>query len=598
MDSLLFLILTVLAAAVLVVPVAKRLRLGAVVGYLLAGLALGPAGLSIIADAESVLRVGEMGVVFLFFLVGLELHPRRLWDLRHTIIGMGGSQLLFTTALLLGAGMAFGLPLQRALLVAMVLALSSTPFALQLLAEHTLEKTRAGEVAFSVLLFQDIAVVPMLALVPLLGAHVTPAAGNAWLAAGKAGLVVLAIVFAGPIATRPLFRLVANSGSRELFTAFSLLLVIGVSVLVNAVGLSMALGAFVGGVVLAESEYRHEVEIDLQPFKGLLMGLFFMAVGMSLDVPLLRAAPGPLVGLAVGLVTLKFGVMLVLAKASKIPAHQSWLLGALLCQGGEFGFVLFGALEDEAVLPARLVHLLVGVIVLSMALTPLVYAAAERIVGWRLTRRRPAPGAEPEQDAAGAPVIIAGFGRYGQVIDRLLSANRIRATVIDHDPEQIELLRRFGHQVFYGDATRLDLLRAAGAAEARLLIVALDDEDATLRLVDVARRHFPALPLLVRVRNRTQAYAMLDRGITDFERETFAAALNTGVKALLKLGLPREKASEAARLFHQHDDATLRRLYPVHLDQDKLISLTAQARADLFELMNAERPEEVEALGD
>lgn len=588
MNDMLLNIVILLAAAVLLVPLAARLRLGAIVGYLCAGMVVGPWGLDRFPEREEILQVAELGVVLLLFLIGLELQPRRLWELRHSIIGFGGSQMLLTTLGLAGGGILWGVEPKLAILIGLVLSLSSTAFALQLIEERRLTKTKAGQVGFAVLLFQDIAVIPMLALIPLLG----PAGGT--LSLGGMGrdailglAVIAAIVVIGRILLQPLYRIVAGTGSRELFTAFSLLLVIGVSLLVNAVGMSMALGAFIGGVVLAESEYRHAIEIDVQPFKGLLMGLFFIAVGMAMDLGLWFTLPWVILGLAVTLLAIKFGILLVLAKLFRVPGHQSWLLAALLCQGGEFGFAVFGMAASQQVLAKPMADLLIVVIAVSMMLTPVVLAVAGRIVHWRFARTLAVAGSTLASEAG--PVIIAGFGRYGQVIDRLLSANRIPTVIIDHDPEQIELLRRFGHKVLYGDATRLDLLREAGAGRARLLIVALDAPEVTLRLVDLARQHFPELPLLVRVRNRTQAYEMLDRGIQNFERETFASALNTGVKALRQLGLSPEKASEAARVFHRHDEATLRRLHPLHQDQERVISLVNQARGDLETLMNAEQ---------
>lgn len=579
-----------LGVAVLFVPVTKRLHLSSVTGYLAGGVLIGPWGLGWIPDSKEILEVAEFGVVFLLFLLGLELQPRRIWELRFAIFGLGGLQMLLTGAALTAAGVGLGLPFASALLCGLVLAFSSTAVALQLAEEHGLIQTESGLNGIAVLLLQDIAVIPLLALLPLFGAE----AGSGFhldLRDAVVGLtVVIAIVFLGRPLLRPMFRIIAETHSREIFTAFSLFLVIGVALLLNLFGMSLALGAFIGGVVLAESEYRHEVEIDVEPFKGLLMGLFFIAIGMSLDFAPWLERPLQVLGLVLGLLAIKFGVMLVLAKLFRMHGHQSWLIAALLCQGGEFGFVIFGQVLRDGLLPAATVHLLMVVVASSMVATPVVLGVAERMTHWRLRERRALVEPTPAVPASN-PVIIAGFGRYGQVIDRFLAANGIQSTVIDHDPAQIELLRRFGHQVLYGDATRIDLLRAAGAGQAKLLIVALDDADATTRLVDLARKQFPDLPLLVRVRNRTQAYEMLERGITDFERETFPAALNTAVKALLKLGFDRKRASDAARLFHQHDEATLRKLQPVHRDHEKLITMSEQARLDLEELLQVETAE-------
>jgi len=580
-----------LGTAVLFVPVTKRLHLSSVTGYLLGGVLIGPWGLGWIPDSKEILEVAEFGVVFLLFLLGLELQPRRIWELRYAIFGLGGLQLLLSAAALTAAGLGLGLEFRAALLCGLVLSFSSTAVALQLAEEHGLTHTEAGHNGIAVLLLQDIVVLPLLALLPLFGAGGQSSLHLDLRDAMVALSLVLAIVFIGRPLLRPLFRVIAETHSREIFTAFSLLLVIGVALLLNAVGMSLALGAFIGGVVLAESEYRHEVEIDVEPFKGLLMGLFFIAIGMSLNLRPWLDEPLRIMGLLLGLLVVKLAVMGLLAKAFRMHGHQSWLIAALLCQGGEFGFVVFGEVLRRSLLDPALVDLLMVVIASSMVATPVVLVCAERMTRWRLHEPRALP--EPTRAVpASNPVIIAGFGRYGQVIDRFLAANGVRSTVIDHDPAQIELLRRFGHQVLYGDATRIDLLRAAGAEQARLLIIALDDADATTRLVDLSRRHFPDLPLLVRVRNRTQAYEMLERGIEDFERETFPAALNTAVKALLKMGFDRQRASEAARVFHRHDEATLRRLQAVHRDQEKLITAVEQARLDLEQLLNAETGEE------
>ncbi len=580
-------LIILLGTAVLFVPLTKRLHLSNITGYLVGGVLIGPWGLGWIPDSKEILEVAEFGVVFLLFLIGLELQPRRIWALRYAIFGLGGLQLVLTASALTGVGMALDLPLRTALLVGLVLAFSSTAVALQLSAERGLASTESGVNGLAVLLLQDIAVIPLLALLPLFAAAGEGSMHVDLRDAVFALSLVVAIVFMGRPVLRPLFRVIADTHSREIFTAFSLFLVIGVALLLSMVGMSLALGAFIGGVVLAESEYRHEVEIDIEPFKGLLMGLFFIAIGMSLDFALWLQTPLTVLGLVVALLSVKFAVMLVLAKAFRMHGHQSWLIAALLCQGGEFGFIIFGEALREQLLPPATVSLLMVVIASSMVCTPVVLLVAECITRLRLRERHVVP--EPSGAApASNPVIIAGFGRFGQVIDRVLASNRITSTVIDHDPAQIELLRRFGHQVLYGDATRIDLLRAAGAEQAELLIIALDDADATTRLVDLARQHFPDLKLLVRVRNRTQAYEMLERGIQDFERETFPAALNIAVKALLKLGFDRQKASEAARLFHRHDEETLRALQPIHRDQEKLITGSEQARLDLEQLMSVE----------
>ena len=591
MNAMLVNVLVFLVAAVAVVPLAKRLRLGSVLGYLIAGLIIGPWGLRVIPDAEVVLHFAEFGVVLLLFLIGLELKPQRLWELRRSIVGAGLSQLV-VTALVLGLlAFAIGERASSALLIGLVLALSSTAFALQIMTERRWNETTTGKTAFAILLFQDIAVIPLLAIIPLLGNRAEAlSAGAVWLSIAQAVGVIAAILLIGPRLARPLFRVVAATASRELFTALSLLIVIGMALLVSLVGMSMALGAFIGGVLLADSEYRHELEIDIEPFKGLLMGLFFMAVGMSMDIGLALGMPFVIAGLTLAVLAVKFLAVLVLARLLGLREHQPWQLAGLLCQGGEFGFVVFGAAAAAGVMRQELVDLLTAVIVLSMVLTPLVLAGAETLVSRLICT--PLPPEPDEIDDPTRPVIIAGFGRYGQVVARLLNANDIGTTVIDHDPDQIELLRRLGMTVYYGDATRLDLLRAAGAESARLLVIALDDPEATLRLVDLVREHFPRLPLSVRVRNRPMAYEMLERGIGNFERETFAAALNTGVRALVDLGVEPARAAHAGELFKAHDEKFLRKLLHVRKDQKQLPLMVAQARADLERLMHAEAEDE------
>ncbi|MBK6657935.1 MAG: cation:proton antiporter [Proteobacteria bacterium] len=550
MEAVLQNVLVFLIAAVAVVPLAKRLRLGAVLGYLLAGLVIGPFGLRLILDAEVILHFAEFGVVLLLFLIGLELNPRRLWDMRRAIVGAGLSQLAMTAVPLLALAVLMGMAAGTAGVIGYVLALSSTPFAMQILEERRWTDTPTGKTAFSILLFQDIAVIPLLAVLPLLAGGGGDLGGEAmWLAIGRAVLILAAILVLGPRLARPVFRLVAATGSRELFTALSLLIVIAMALLVSAAGMSMAMGAFIGGVLLAESEYRHELEIDLEPFKGLLMGLFFMAVGMAIDVRLFLATPFALIGGTLVVMTVKFAVLFSLARLLGLRHHQPWQLAALLCQGGEFGFVVFSAAAGAKVMSQELADRLTTVIVLSMVLTPVVLGLVERFIE-RLYARRPQREADPIADPS-LPVLIAGFGRFGQIVARLLNANGIGTTVIEQDPDQIELLRRFGHVVHYGDATRLDLLRAAGAARARLLIVALDNPEATLRVVDLAREHFPALPLIVRVRNRTQAYEMLERGIDGFERETFGGAHERRRESAAGAGFRRGPRAPCGRAVHR-----------------------------------------------
>ncbi|HAV36018.1 MAG TPA: glutathione-regulated potassium-efflux system protein KefC [Massilia sp.] len=460
--SLLTNALIYLAAAVVAVPLAKRLGLGAVLGYLLAGMAIGPWGFGLIREVEDILHFSEFGVVLLLFLIGLELEPERLWSLRRQIFGWGTAQVLLVAGALFGAALLAGIDWRVALIAALGLSLSSTAIALATLGERNLMATPAGQAGFALLLFQDIAAIPMIALVPVLGvAAVDHADGAGWLQAARVGAVILGLVVGGRYLVRPALRIIAKSGMREIFTAFALLLVIAISLLMQWVGMSMALGAFMAGVLLADSEYRHALETDLEPFKGLLLGLFFIAVGMSVDFGVFLSKPWLILGLVLGFLAIKLAVLFALSFRFGIARGQRWLFAFLLSQGGEFAFVVFGAAATARVFAPETGSILVAVVALSMVSTPLLLVLYDKVLEprYRGQNRR-----EPDAiDANEGHVIIAGFGRFGQIIGRLLIANRVKLTVLDHDPDQIELLRRFGLKVFYGDATRVDLLHAAGA---------------------------------------------------------------------------------------------------------------------------------------
>jgi glutathione-regulated potassium-efflux system ancillary protein KefC len=476
------------------VPILKRLGLGSVLGYLAAGTMIGPWGLGFVANVEDIRHFAEFGVVLLLFIIGLELKPKRLWRMRRSIVGMGGSQLLLTTLLLFLIALALDYSFNTSLVVAMSLSLSSTAIALQSLKERNLLTTHAGNSAFSVLLFQDIAVIPILAMLPALGVVAADSGSSAWLGILKAAGVIAAIVVGGHYLTRPIFRYIANTGMREIFTAFSLLLVFGISMLVNVVGMSMALGAFLAGVLLAESEYRHELEVEIEPFKGLLMGLFFISVGMSIDFGLLWKDPLIILALVVVLVVAKGAVLWLLAKASKIPDSQGSLFVFLLSQGGEFAFVIFSVASGGGVLDKATVDYLVVIVALSMLTTPFLLLFYQHVLAPRHINLDLPP--EPDNiDEDDNPVIIAGFGRFGRTVGRLLHANGIPTTILDHDPDQIEAIRRFGYKVYYGDSSRKEILQAAGADRAKLLVITIDDADVVLKIIEQAQRHFPHLTI-------------------------------------------------------------------------------------------------------
>jgi glutathione-regulated potassium-efflux system ancillary protein KefC len=579
-NNLLLNALIYLAAAVVAVPIAKRLGLGAVLGYLLAGIAIGPWGLGFISGVQDILHFSEFGVVLLLFLIGLELDPKRLWSMRRSIFGWGGAQVGAVAGMLFAAGIAYGMDWKVSLIAALGLSLSSTAVALSTLQERNLMSTPAGSAAFSILLFQDIAAIPMIAIVPLLGG----AAGGKvleWLDVLKVIGVIGVLFFGGHYLIRPVLRLIAKTDMREIFTAFALLLVIAIGLLMQSVGMSMALGTFLAGVLLAESEYRHALEADLEPFKGLLLGLFFIAVGMSMDFGVLLRQPLLVAGMLAAFLAIKIGVLYGVARSIGIPRGQQSFFAFLLSQGGEFAFVVFGAAAAAKVFSQEVASLLAVVVALSMAVTPVLLLLYDKVIEPRFQAvKRPADTIEAQDNA----VIIAGFGRFGQIVGRLLRANRIGLTVLDHDPDNIDLLRKFGFKVFYGDATRIDLLHTAGAAKARALVVAIDDVDDSLELVDAVKREFPHLKILARARNVTHYYELMDRGVTIIEREIFESSLMLGRHVLHELGFGSFQSRQAAMKFRAHNIKTLHAFYPFYKDQQQFISLSAKARKELEEM--------------
>jgi monovalent cation:proton antiporter-2 (CPA2) family protein len=569
-----------LAAGVIAVPLFKRIGLGSVLGYLAAGMAIGPWGLGLIGSAETVLHFGELGVVLLLFLIGLELDPKRLWQMRRPIFGMGSVQMLATLAAVGAGAWALGQTVSAALVIGMGFAMSSTAIGLATLQEKRLLGTPGGQASFSVLLFQDLAVIPLLLAVGLL------AVGNAaldWRAAATAVALIAALVGGGRLLLRPVLRYIAAARLREVFVAAALLLVMGVAVLMREAGLSMALGAFLAGVLLADSEYRHELELDIEPFKGLLLGLFFIAVGMSVDLGLFLRAPLVVLGLAAGVVALKIAILYPVAQGFGYCGRADAALFALaLSQVGEFAFVLFGA--AGRLFPPETLAVLNAVIAASMLVTPLVVFAYERVLAPRLARGAERPADVMEE---ANPVIVAGFGRFGQVVSRVLNGMRIGTTLIDHDPNQIELVRRFGSKAYYGDATRADVLAAAGAAQARLLVVAVDDPQAAMQAVQRARRRFPGLAVIVRAHGRTDAYEYLEMGVPAV-RETFGSALDAAEGALRALGFGPAAARRAVTGFRRHDEDMLALQAPHRGEVKQLIALNQQGRRDLEQLLARE----------
>ncbi|WP_318495778.1 glutathione-regulated potassium-efflux system protein KefB [Photobacterium leiognathi] len=585
-----FLVLSVvfLSAAIIAVPLAQKLGLGSVLGYLIAGIIIGPWGLALISDVDAILHFSEFGVVLLLFLIGLELNPKKLWQMRKPILGLGGSQVVITSIVIAGIVMSFAglLPTitwRDAAVIGMGLALSSTAIALRVIEEQQLSGSDTGKSGFAVLLFQDIAVIPMLALLPALAGGEGGSWNDAvWMLGGIALLLV-----GGHFLLRPLFRYVVMSGVRELFNVAALLLVLGIALIMQAFGLSMALGAFLAGVLLAESEYRHELEIAIEPFKGLLLGLFFISVGMAVNLGLLWQYPLQILAAVLALVAVKGSVLYLLARVFGVREKSRSQMAAILSQGGEFAFVLFTAARTEGLLDGQLLAFLLVVVSLSMMTTPLVLTLQNR---WYVRGFQADVEPDPETDVVdrSPQVIITGFGRFGQVIGRLLFSNKIKVTILERDPSQIQFLRKFGYKVFYGDATQLDLLRSAGADKAEAIIICTDAPAEVMEVVALCQQHFPHLKILARARSRVEAHQLLSQGVECFSRETFAGALDLGRQALISLGMHPYKAKRAEAHFRKIDTQALRDLLPQHSEEVNLASRQKEARKELEEIFDRE----------
>ncbi len=581
-----------LSAAVVAVPLAKKLGLGSIIGYLAAGIAIGPWGLGLVTNVQDILDFAEFGVVLMLFLIGMELEPKRLWSLRRPIFGWGTAQMLSCAALLTGTAMAFGIAWQTALVAGLGLALSSTAIALQSIHERNLMRTSSGQAGFSILLFQDVAAIPILALMPLLatieGSNEALAQPHRALEAIKIIAVIAGIILGGRLLLRPVLRWIANSGTPEIFTAASLLLVVGIAALMQLVGLSMALGAFLAGVLLAESEYRRELQTDIEPFKALLLGLFFIAVGMSIDFGVLWKFPGQMLAILAGFLGLKLLAIYGLAAAMKLPYQERPVFALLLAQGGEFAFVVFQAAAGARVFSSETASLLIGAVALSMLISPLLLVAIDKLLLPRYAKGKPSTMEEISEPQE-APVIIAGFGRYGQIVGRMLLAQGISATVLDHDADMIETIRTFGYRVFYGDATRLDLLRTAGAAQAKILVLSVDNVEQSLKIVDMVRENFPNLQIVARARDVPHWNALRDRGVMRVERELFDSSLRSARTVLELLGQPAPAAQHAAERFRQHNLALFEQMYPHRNNREQFIAVAKQGRMQLEAQMKLER---------
>jgi len=574
-----------LLTAVLLVPLFQRLKLGAVLGYLGAGMLIGPWGLGMVADVESTLEFAEFGVVLLLFLVGLELQPSRLWVLRRPVFGLGGAQVLVTGTVLALLGLAFGLSWGAALVAGFGLAMSSTALVLASLAERKQLATRHGREAFAVLLFQDLSVIPLLALLPLLSGGGAHAAGG-WTAAAKAVAVIAVVIAASRLVVRPALKAVASYGGREVFTAAALLLVVGAAFVMEKIGLSPSLGAFLAGVLLADSEFRHELEADIEPFKTLLLGLFFIAVGMSANLALVWNRPLAVLGLAAALTAVKFALMYGIARVGRAPNETAQRLALAVSQGGEFAFVLFAAADGLGVFEPATTQLLIVVVTVSMLISPPAFALQDRFLARWLERH-----AAPQFDTIsgpGNPVIIAGYGRVGQILSRVLRMCGIPFTALEASYQQVDFVRRFGSKVYYGDASRLELLEAAKTGEAKLFVLAIDDVEASVKTAEVVRKHYPQVPILARARNRVHLFRLRDLGVELIWRETFPASLEMARQALLSLGFEAAASDRAVTLFRQHDEQRLDAQYAVQHDEAQLIQTAKEAAEQLQELFEAD----------
>ncbi len=564
-----------LGAAVIAVAAAHRLGLGAVAGYLLAGIAIGPFGLKLVGNVDNVRHFAELGVVFLLFVIGLELEPKRLWQMRVRLLSLGASQVLGSIALIAAVAWTVGVDWRVGVVAGMALALSSTALALTPLTERGAMKTQGGQSVFAILLFQDIAVIPMITILALMGTKSTATTlswGSGLFAAG----VIAATLVGGHYLMRPVFRYVARMRQREIFTALALLLVIGIAGAYEKAGLSMALGSFLAGVLLAESEYRHEIEAAVEPFKGLLLGLFFVAVGMSVDFGLLFGKPLLILGIIVGLFVVKSAVLWVIARAAKLPPGETPLFILLLAQGGEFAFVLLTLGVQQQVLPLETAQAVTLAVALSMLSTPFLLILHDKVILPRLKVDAPARAEDTPEEGR---VIVAGLGRIGQVVARLLHGAGHDPTILDDDPDHVEQSRRFGFRVFYGDATRVDLLEAAGAARAQFLIITLDDPDATSHLARTAIKHFPNLRVIARARDMRHMFELRDIGVEIIERETFQSALALGRAALAAVSGDAARAERATRSFAEHDNVVLAKLYAVHKSEaEENVSVSNELR--------------------
>lgn len=574
-----------LLAALALVPISRKLGFGSVLGYLVAGIIIGPSGLGIISDAEHMLHFAELGVVFLLFVIGLELQPSRLWVLRRMIFGLGGAQVAATAAVIAAAGLVIGFDIGKAVLIGFILALSSTAFVLQMLAERRELTTSYGRAAFAILLFQDLAVIPFIAIIPMFG--VTAGEGIELRDIAVAVAVMGGLIVGGHFLLRPVLKVAAQTGIPEIFTATALLVVIGAALMMELAGMSMVLGAFIAGMLLADSEYRHELESDIAPFKGLLLGLFFIAVGMSVNLELLARQPANILLIVMGLMAAKALVLFPLARLYGIcDTKGAASLAAVLSQGGEFAFVLFAIVARHRILDTDTVDKLVLAVAISMLMTPVVYLANEKVLSHVA---RPVEPVYDRMDDQQHAVIIAGFGRVGQIVGRLLTVVGQQFTALEIDVSQVDVVRSYGHVVHYGDASKLDLLRATGADKAKLFVLAIDDIEASLRTAQTVSRHFPNLTIVARARNRRHEYHLMDLGITHIFRETLLSSLAMSERVLADLGFDDQEIQRIVTVFRDKDEQLIRQQHAVQHDEEKLKQTTLDTARELRFLMKGDQ---------
>ena len=581
-------LVALLGAATIAVPLTRRFGLGSVLGYLLAGVAIGPSGLRLVNDVGQIADIASLGVVMLLFLIGLELRPKRLWVMRDAVFLLGSAQVALSAAALAGLAHLAGVPWPGAIVLGAGLAMSSTAIVLPMLAEADLLQSRAGRDGFAVLLFQDLAFIPLVALVPLLAQQSLPN-HVPWHDVARAAVAVAVILVGGRFAIPPLIRAIGGARTPELFTTTALLIVAGTAFIASLAGLSMSMGAFMAGVLLSQSEYRHELQADIAPFEGLLLGFFFISVGMSADLGLAVLHPGLMVGAAAALLLAKTAVGFGLALVSRQKLPDAIRFGLALPQASEFSFVLFEAAVAVGALAAGDAAMATLVAAVSMAATPVCFALSERFLIPRITG-----DVTPEYDhmrSDGVPVIICGFGRMGQIVGRVLRMRGIPFTALERDPGQVDVVRRFGNKVYFGDPTRADLLRAAGADDAKLLVATLDDQEAVLRIVEVARHSFPHLKIIARARNRRHAHLLMDRKVDGLVRETFHSSLKLAEASLMALGVSADDAARSVTLFEAHDEQNLRDSHAIYRDEKQLIQSTKQASEELIGLFETDQRE-------